>query len=83
MVRCRNWGLIQPPPERYAGQWKLGHDLQPPRNPILFVFNTYDPVTPISTGRRMVDVFDKDNAHLLENNACGRVPSLHALLYGR
>ncbi|KAJ6526211.1 TAP-like protein-domain-containing protein [Mycena vulgaris] len=71
MVRCRHWGLIQPPPERYAGQWKLGHDLQPPRNPILFVSNTYDPVTPISSGRRMVNVFGKDNARLLENNAYG------------
>ncbi|KAJ7706783.1 TAP-like protein-domain-containing protein [Mycena rosella] len=69
MVRCRHWGLIEPPPERYEGQWKLGDDLQPPKNPILFVSNTYDPVSPISSGRRMVDLFGRDNARLLENNA--------------
>ncbi|KAJ7319325.1 Alpha/Beta hydrolase protein [Mycena albidolilacea] len=71
MIRCRRWGRIHPPPERYEGQWKMGHDLKPPRHPILFVSNTYDPVTPISSGKRMVELFGHDNARLLENNAYG------------
>ncbi|KAJ7137961.1 Alpha/Beta hydrolase protein [Mycena epipterygia] len=71
MVRCRHWGLIQPPPERYEGQWKMGLFC---RHPILFVSNTFDPVSPISSGRRMVDVFGRDNARLLEHHAYGRVP---------
>ncbi|KAJ7268083.1 hypothetical protein B0H12DRAFT_1067863 [Mycena haematopus] len=41
MVRCRHWGRIHPAPERYEGQWKMGHDLKPPEHPILFVSNTY------------------------------------------
>ncbi|KAJ7453101.1 Alpha/Beta hydrolase protein [Mycena latifolia] len=71
MIRCRHWGRIQPPPERYAGRWKLGEDLQAPKHPILFVSNTYDPVSPIASGRRMVDIFGSDNARLLENDAYG------------
>ncbi|KAJ6480802.1 Alpha/Beta hydrolase protein [Mycena vitilis] len=71
LIRCRHWGRICPPPERYEGKSKMGEDLQPPKHPILFVSNTYDPVTPISSGRRMVDVFGSENARLLENNAYG------------
>ncbi|KAF8205487.1 hypothetical protein K438DRAFT_512440 [Mycena galopus ATCC 62051] len=87
MIRCRHWGRIRPPPERYEGQWKMGHDLTPPAHPILFVSNTYvskfnstlmslsnlakDPVTPISSGKRMVELFGHNNARLLENNAYG------------
>ncbi|KAJ7772887.1 TAP-like protein-domain-containing protein [Mycena maculata] len=71
LVRCSHWGRVQPPPERYEGQWKMGDDLRPPRHPILFVSNTYDPVSPISSGRRMVDVFGRNNARLIENHAYG------------
>ncbi|KAJ7289246.1 Alpha/Beta hydrolase protein [Mycena rebaudengoi] len=71
MVRCRQWGRIQPPPERYQGSWKMGEDLKPPKYPILFVSNAHDPVSPISSGRQMVDLFGKENARLLENNAYG------------
>ncbi|KAF7337822.1 hypothetical protein MVEN_02005100 [Mycena venus] len=68
LIRCRHWGRIRPPPERYEGQWKLGDDLKPPKHPILFVSNTNDPVTPISSARRMVELFGGNNARLLENN---------------
>ncbi|KAJ6531058.1 Alpha/Beta hydrolase protein [Mycena capillaripes] len=71
MIRCRHWGRINPAPERYEGQWKLGQDLEPPKHPIVFVSNTHDPVTPISSGRRMVELFGNHNARLLENNAYG------------
>ncbi|KAJ7685771.1 Alpha/Beta hydrolase protein [Mycena polygramma] len=71
LIRCRHWGRIRPPPQRYEGKWKMGEDLQPPKHPILFVSNTYDPVTPISSGRRMVNIFGSENARLLENNAYG------------
>jgi hypothetical protein len=37
-----------------------------------------DPVTPISSGKRMVELFGHDNARLLENNAYGRVFHSHS-----
>ncbi|KAJ6501879.1 Alpha/Beta hydrolase protein [Mycena sanguinolenta] len=71
LIRCRHWGRIHPAPDRYEGEWKMGHDLRPPNHPILFVSNTHDPVTPISSGKRMVELFGKNNSRLLENNAYG------------
>ncbi|KAJ7481027.1 alpha/beta hydrolase fold-domain-containing protein [Mycena galericulata] len=38
-----------------------------------------DPVSPIASGRRMVDIFGKENARLLENNAYGHVHLLSSL----
>ncbi|KAJ6622149.1 TAP-like protein-domain-containing protein [Mycena sp. CBHHK59/15] len=71
MMRCRHWARIRPPPERYEGKWKMGEDLKPPVHPILFVSNTYDPVSPLSSGRRMVEVFGKENSRLMQNDAYG------------
>ncbi|KAJ7029410.1 Alpha/Beta hydrolase protein [Mycena alexandri] len=71
MIRCKHWGRIRPSPERYNGQWRMGHDLKAPKHPLLFVSNTYDPVSPVSSGRRMVEVFGSNHSRLIENNAYG------------
>ncbi|KAJ7453146.1 Alpha/Beta hydrolase protein [Mycena latifolia] len=77
VVRCRPWGSVQPPPARYEGAWELGADLRKPKNPVIFVSNSYDPITPIASGRRMVETFGKDNARLLHNNGYGHCSTNH------
>ncbi|KAJ7766610.1 Alpha/Beta hydrolase protein [Mycena metata] len=71
MIRCRHWGRFRPSPERYEGHWRMGHDLKAPKHPILFVSNTHDPVSPLSSGRRMVQIFGSNHSRLIENNAYG------------
>ncbi|KAI0701848.1 TAP-like protein-domain-containing protein [Cytidiella melzeri] len=45
---CQNWPVS--PPERFQGPWN--HTL---RNPILVFSNTADPVTPLDSGRKVVE----------------------------
>ncbi|KAJ7080072.1 Alpha/Beta hydrolase protein [Mycena crocata] len=77
VVRCRHWGRVRPSPARYEGSWEIGADLRKPKNPIVFVSNTYDPITPITSGRRMVETFGKENARLLQNNGYGHCSTNH------
>ncbi|KAJ6563646.1 Alpha/Beta hydrolase protein [Mycena vulgaris] len=77
VVRCRHWGMVQPPPARYEGSWELGTDLRKPKNPVIFVSNSFDPITPIASGRRMVETFGKENARLLHNNGYGHCSTNH------
>ncbi|KAJ7685794.1 TAP-like protein-domain-containing protein [Mycena polygramma] len=77
VVRCRHWGLVKPSPARYEGSWELGKDSRNPKNPVIFVSNSFDPITPISSGRRMVDLFGKENARLLHNNGYGHCSTNH------
>ncbi|KAJ6545530.1 hypothetical protein B0H19DRAFT_285011 [Mycena capillaripes] len=87
VVRCRHWGMVQPSPARYEGPWEMGADLRKPKNPVIFVSNSCDPITPISSGRRMVDLLGKENARLLHNNGYGHCstnhPSVHRQSPGR
>ncbi|KAJ7813867.1 alpha/beta hydrolase fold-domain-containing protein [Mycena olivaceomarginata] len=66
IVRCRHWGKVQPPPARYEGHWEFDTGLHKPKNPVIFVSNSFDPITPISK-----------NARLLHNNGYGRVFLVH------
>ncbi|KAJ7706736.1 TAP-like protein-domain-containing protein [Mycena rosella] len=68
---------VQPPPVRYEGAWKMGADLRKPKNPVVFVSNSHDPITPISSGRRMVETFGAENARLLHNNGYGHCSTNH------
>ncbi|KAJ6622216.1 Alpha/Beta hydrolase protein [Mycena sp. CBHHK59/15] len=81
VVRCRHWGSVRPAPERYEGSWIMGADLRKPKNPIVFVSNSYDPITPIASGRRMVETFGKENARLLHNNGYGHCSTNHPSVY--
>ncbi|KAJ7926165.1 TAP-like protein-domain-containing protein [Mycena leptocephala] len=74
VVRCRHWGRVQPSPPRYEGSWELGNDCG---KPVIFVSNSFDPITPISSGRRMVELFGKENARLLHNNGYGHCSTNH------
>ncbi|KAJ6480788.1 Alpha/Beta hydrolase protein [Mycena vitilis] len=77
VVRCRHWGLVKPSPARYEGSWELAKGSRNPKNPVIFVSNSFDPITPISSGRRMVDLFGKENARLLHNNGYGHCSTNH------
>ncbi|KAJ7720861.1 TAP-like protein-domain-containing protein [Mycena maculata] len=77
VVRCRHWGSVLPSPPRYEGSWELGGDSRKPKNPVVFVSNSYDPITPIASGRRMVETFGKENARLLHNNGYGHCSTNH------
>ncbi|KAJ7438206.1 Alpha/Beta hydrolase protein [Mycena galericulata] len=77
VVRCRHWGSVQPSPARYEGSWELGSGSRKPKNPVVFVSNSYDPITPITSGRRMVETFGKENARLLHNNGYGHCSTNH------
>ncbi|KAJ7138078.1 TAP-like protein-domain-containing protein, partial [Mycena epipterygia] len=77
VVSCCNWGSVQPPPARYEGAWEMGVDLRKPKNPVIFVSNSYDPITLIASGRRMVEMFGKDNAWLLHNNGYDHCSTSH------
>ncbi|KAJ7058129.1 hypothetical protein C8F01DRAFT_1371567 [Mycena amicta] len=77
IVRCSFWGRIEPPPARYEGEWEMGGDLMKPKNPVVFVSNSFDPITPISSGRRMVNLFGKKNARLLTNDGFGHCSTNH------
>ncbi|KAJ7739563.1 Alpha/Beta hydrolase protein [Mycena metata] len=77
VVRCRHWGSVQPAPARYEGSWNLSADSRRLKNPVIFVSNSFDPITPISSGKRMVELFGKDNARLLHNNGYGHCSTNH------
>ncbi|KAJ7186421.1 hypothetical protein C8R46DRAFT_1184442 [Mycena filopes] len=78
VVGCRHWGSVQPAPARYEGSWNLSADsTRKPKNPVIFVSNSFDPITPITSGRRMVELFGKDNARLLHNNGYGHCSTNH------
>ncbi|KAF8181193.1 Alpha/Beta hydrolase protein [Mycena galopus ATCC 62051] len=77
IIRCRHWGQVKPSPVRYEGSWEFGADLRKPRNPVVFVSNSFDPITPISSGRRMIELFGSENACLLQNNGYGHCSTNH------
>ncbi|KAJ7061526.1 hypothetical protein C8F01DRAFT_1137680 [Mycena amicta] len=80
MVACRHWGQVQPTPERYEGPWEMGVDLRKPKNPVVFLSNSFDPVTPIANSIRMVELLGVDNARLLHNNGYGHCSTNHPSL---
>ncbi|KAF7320923.1 hypothetical protein HMN09_00179000 [Mycena chlorophos] len=72
IIRCSPWDRIQPTPARYLGDWK-----QKPKNPVVFISNSFDPITPIASGRRMVDLFGEEHARLLTNDGYGHCSTNH------
>ncbi|KAI0786684.1 TAP-like protein-domain-containing protein [Abortiporus biennis] len=61
---CGYWNqAISPPPEKFSGPWN--HTL---RNPLLVVSNMADPVTPISSGKLVVDLLGNSSRLLVQNS---------------
>ncbi|KAL1412438.1 hypothetical protein Q8F55_000183 [Vanrija albida] len=69
MTPCTKWQ--DRPYERYPGPWTRKDGLPKPKNPILWVGNTYDPVTPLASAQRMVEGFGRDAARLLVHDGRG------------
>ncbi|KAF7314917.1 hypothetical protein MIND_00005600 [Mycena indigotica] len=80
LVSCRHWGQVKPTPKRYEGSWEMGVDLRKPKNPVVFLSNSFDPITPLNNAIRMVDLLGVENARLLHNNGYGHCSVNHPSL---
>ena len=57
--------------EAYYGPWSRETGLRKLANPILYVNNLVDPVTPAAAARTMSEAFGNDSARLLLNDGYG------------
>ncbi|KAM5538029.1 hypothetical protein V8D89_008226 [Ganoderma adspersum] len=57
---CQYWPFA--PPERYLGPWN-----NTPKNPILIISNTADPITPLVNGERVHSYFPNSSALLVQD----------------
>ncbi|WOO81970.1 Putative hydrolase [Vanrija pseudolonga] len=73
MTPCTKWA--DRPYERYPGPWTRKEGLRKPKNPILWIGNTYDPVTPLASAQRMVEGFGPDSSRLLVHDGRGHCTS--------
>ncbi|KAI1791668.1 TAP-like protein-domain-containing protein [Ganoderma leucocontextum] len=58
---CQYWPFT--PPERYLGPWN-----NTPKNPVLIISNTADPITPLVNGERVHSYFPNDSALLVQDS---------------
>lgn len=59
------------PFERYVGPWTLKDGLRQTKNKVLWVGNTYDPVTPLASAKRMAEGFGRESGSLLIQDGRG------------
>ena len=57
--------------ERYAGPFSVADGLKPLKNKVLFIGNTFDPITPLEWADAMAKKFGDENASLLVHDARG------------
>jgi hypothetical protein len=67
MMQCSGWDLT-PPQQEPDNRWRTEKQIET-ANPILFLSNTYDPVTPLRAAVKMAQKFK--GAGLLEQKASG------------
>ncbi|KZO96037.1 alpha/beta-hydrolase [Calocera viscosa TUFC12733] len=78
VARCRIWNVTAI--DVYRGPWSVEDGLRKTKFPILFVGNTADPVTPLSTAEDMVKRFGNASASLLIQDGYGHCSLAHPSL---